>query len=352
MRGLVICRAFDPARWDDLRPGPAVQSGRWLSVMLSRLPGEPLVAYSDGPAGAVGFVGAVISDPEAYEAYNPWMILRRPEPVFEEVHARGPVAAGLGDAPGDLLPSAVLAAPGYIGDPAGPGGADPEAVRRILAGVCGWAREAGLATVSVLYTTPAGSAVVEPAVAALGGASFDLTSRGVLRVTWPDWAGRLAALPRRRREIQRQLRRLDEAGGTVSVLDPRPVFDEVIEARCALLRWYGQPVEESGERRRLRSLVDAFGAGALLFATRLEGRLVACALFVAHRRTLQNVYAGTTSEGRDTAFAHLAATYYEPARFVSRERFDLIDYSVGHAGTKRFQGCEFVPMRGHLISLR
>jgi len=185
-----------------------------------------------------------------------------------------------------------------------------------------------------------------------GPSNHDLTSRGVLRVTWPDWAGRLAALPRRRREIQRQLRRLDEAGGTVSVLDPRPVFDEVIEARCALLRWYGQPVEESGERRRLRSLLDAFGAGALLFATRLESRLVACALFVAHGRTLQNVYAGTTSEGRDTAFAHLAATYYEPARFVSRERFDLIDYSVGHAETKRFQGCEFVPMRGHLISLR
>lgn len=351
MKGVFVSRAFDAARWDELRPAPAVQSARWLDVMLSRLPGEPLMVLSDGP-DAVGFTGAVISDPDAYEAYNPWLILRGPQPVFEEVHARGRAAPSLDDDPGHLLPGVVLTAPGYIGDPAGPGAGQTEAVCRCLAGICGWAREAGLTTVSVLYTTPAGSAVVEPAVARLGGESFCLTSRGVLRVTWRDWAGRLAALPGRRREIRRQLRRLDDAGCTVSPLHPGPVLDEIVAARCALLAWYGQPFDAGGERRRLRSLLSSFGPDALLFATQRAGRIIACALFVAHGRTLQNVYAGTTAEGRQTPYAHLAATYYAPARYVSQERFDVIDYSVGHAETKRFQGCEFMLMRGHVISLR
>jgi hypothetical protein len=352
MSGLQVSRAFDPARWDELSPAAAVHSSRWLNVMLSRLPGEPLMVVCDGPGGAVGFTGAVVTEPDAYEAYNPWLILRGPRPVFEEVHAKGRAAPRIGDAPGELLPGAVLTAPGYIGDPAGPGAGDQEAVRRCLAGVCEWARQQGLATVSLLYTTRYAGAAVEAAVTRLGGDSFDLTSRGVLRVTWTDWAGRLAALPRRRKEIARQLRRLDDAGCTVSPMDPRPVIDEVVAARCALLAWYEQPYDYGREQQRLRSLLSSFGPDAALFTTARSGKIIACALFVAHGRTLQNVYAGTTPQGRETPYAHLAATYYAPAAYASADRFDVIDYSIGHAETKRFQGCEFTPMRGHVISLR
>ncbi|MFE4822133.1 hypothetical protein ACFRFU_38040 [Streptomyces sp. NPDC056704] len=348
-----VSAAFDVARWDQLRPGPAVQGGRWLSSMLSRLPGEPVtVLHGDGD-GEVGFTGAVITDANAYEAYNPWMILRRPEPVFPEVHASGRrVAARLGDEPEDMIPSLLLAAPGYLGDPVGPAAHRPEAVTECLSGVCAWARRAGLATVSVLYTTPAGSAVVEPAVAALGGASFDLTARSMMRVTWCDDTEFLGGLPRRRRiEVQRQLRRLSALGCVVGPGDARMRFDEVIEGRCELLRWYGQPVDEAGERRRLSTLIDTFGADLLLFTVEADGHVVAHALFVADGRTLQNVYVGTTKKGRDTPYAHLAATYHAPMRQATRDRFDWIDYGVGHADTKRVQGCDAVPLRGHLIPL-
>lgn len=356
MRATTVSDTFDAARWDALRPGTVVQGGRWLSTMLSRLPGRPVTAVHAGPDGlddAVGFVGAVVEDPEAYEAYNPWLILRAPQPVFEEVYASGrQVAPQLGDAPERMLPGLVLTAPGYIGDPVGPAAGQPEEVRACLAGICAWARSAGLATVTVLYTTPAGSAVLEPAVAALGGESFDLTTRSAREVTWTDAEGFRQAISRRHRaEMNRQLNRLADLGAELGQADPAARFEEVIEGRCELVRWYGQPVDEAGERRRLRTLIDTFGPDLRLYTTEREGRIVAHSLFVLQNRTLQNIYTGTTESGRNTPFAHLAATYHEPMLSASSEHLDRIDYSIGHGSTKRLQGCRAVPLRGHLIPL-
>ncbi|MFI6444123.1 GNAT family N-acetyltransferase [Kitasatospora sp. NPDC050543] len=356
MRATTVSDTFDAARWDALRPGTAVQGGRWLSTMLSRLPGRPVTAVHAGPdgaRGAVGFVGAVVEDPEAYEAYNPWLILRGPEPVFKEVYASGrQVAPQLGAAPERMLPGLVLTAPGYLGDPVGPAAGRPEEVLACLAGVCAWARSAGLATVTVLYTTPAAASTVEPAVAALGGESFDLTTRSVREVTWTDAEGFRQAIGRRRRaEMKRQLNRLAELGAEVGQGDPEARFEEVIEARCELVRRYGQPVDEAGERRRLRTLIDTFGPDLRLYTTERAGRIVAHSLFLAQNRTLQNIYTGTTEQGRDTPFAPLAATYHAPMSSASSERLDRIDYGIGHGSTKRLQGCRAIPLRGHLIPL-
>jgi hypothetical protein len=347
----VIRRAFDPERWDALGPTAAMQSGRWLGSMLSRLPGAPVTAIHGRGDEAVGFVGAVVDDPAAYEAYNPWRILRGPRPVFEEVHRGGHrIARHLGPEPTAMLPSLVLASPGYCGDPVGPAGTQDRAVTECLRRVCRWAWRQGIRTVAVLYTAPRAAPVVSAAVAALGGETFDLTSRSVRRVTWPDGDGFRAALGRRRSELRRQFRSLNAHGCTVDPVPVGSVFDEVVTARCELLHWYGQPADEAGEARRLRTLVTTFGTGLRLWATRRYGRLVACALFLAHGRTLHNVHVGTTALGRDTPFAHLAATYHGPMRDVSNREFDVIDYGIGHADTKRLQGCETVPLRGHLIT--
>jgi hypothetical protein len=347
----VISETFDAERWDALCPATSVQGSRWIAAMLSRLPGRPLMAVTEGADGGVGFVGAVVEHADAYEAYNPWRILRGPEPVFAEVYAAGrPVAPHLGAAPEAMLPSAVLVAPGYLGDPVGPGGGRVAEVQACLGRICAWAWSAGLATVAVLYTTPAGSAVVEPAVAALGGESFDLTVRSVHPVRWRDGAEFLAAIGGRRTEVRRQLRALDGLGATVGTVELADHVDGVIEARCELLRRYGQPVDEAGERRRLRLLMATFGPDLLLWATERDAALVACALFLAQDRVLRNIYAGTTRQGRATPYAHLAATYHAPMRDVGCDRFDLIDYGIGHWDTKRFQGCTAVPLRGHLIS--
>jgi hypothetical protein len=342
---------FDGAAWDRLRPGAAVQGGRWLRSMLSRLPGEPVTVRYDGPDGALALTGAVIRDGEAYEAYNPWAILRRAEPVFPEAECSvRRVLPQLGDGREEILPGLLLVAPGYLGDPVGPAADRPASVRQCLADVCAWAGRADLATVSVLYTTPSAARVLAPAVAALGGESFGLTTRSMMRVTWDDEEGLAAGRSKRRRiEVQRQLRRLAELGCAVGTADPGALFDEVVEARCALLRWYGQPADGTAERRRLRTLIDSFGSDLLLCTAHQDGRLIAHALFVSDRRTLQNVYVGTTEAGRGTPYAHLAVTYHEPMRRATRERYDWIDYGVGHGDTKRRQGCEAVSLTGHVI---
>ncbi|MFC9931567.1 GNAT family N-acetyltransferase [Streptomyces sp. NPDC127190] len=344
---------FDGAGWDRLGPGAAVQGSRWLRSMISRLPGEPVTVRYDGPNGALAFTGAVVRDGDAYEAYNPWAILRRKDPVFPEAECSAPrVLPQLGDGQEEILPGLLLVAPGYLGDPVGPAAHHPESMQQCLAEVCAWARGAGLATVSVLYTTPAASRVLAPAVGALGGDSFDLTTRSMMPVTWDDEEGLAAVRSRRRRfEVQRQLRRLAEHGCVIGTGDPDELFDEVVEGRCALLRWYGQPADEAAERRRLRTLIDSFGKDLLLYTAHHDGRLIAHALFVSDMRTLQNVYTGTTEAGRTIPYAPLAVTYHEPMRRATRERYDWIDYGVGHGDTKRLQGCGAVPLTGHVIPL-
>lgn len=346
-----ISTAFDAARWARLRPGAAVQSARWTDTMLSRLPGEPLmVLHEDDDGAGLGFTGAVVTDPAAYEAYNPWTILRADPEVFPAAHAAGRVAPRLGEAADEMLPSAVLVAPGYLGDPVGPAAGRPHAVRDCLAAVRDHAEAAGLATVCVLYTSPDSSGVLEQAMGALGGESFDLTARSVLEVGWEDWADyHSGPRNRRRAEILRQLRRLADAGCEVLRENPEQRFDEVVASRCSLLRHYAQPADEAGERRRLRSLITTFGGDLVLYAVVRNGRLLTQALFVAEGRTLQNVYAGTTDEGRDTSYAHLAATYYAPLMHVTGKEFDRIDYGVGHEATKRLRGCLTIPLRGHLL---
>ncbi|HEX6076717.1 MAG TPA: GNAT family N-acetyltransferase [Micromonosporaceae bacterium] len=348
----VVLTKFDAERWQCLDPGSPVQSGPWVRIMLSRLPGDPLMVVLERADGALGFTGAVVSDPGAYEAYNPWAILRRQKPVFGEAHTAGRVPPAIADQAEALLPGVVLVAPGYLGDPVGPLADRPDAVREGLTGVVDWARGEGMSSVSVLYTSLDAAAVVGWAVARLGGATFPLTSRFTLPVSWSHWQEYVADLPKdHRNEPGRQMRRLSEGGCTVTCEAPELAFDDIVAARCELLRWCRQPVDESDERYQLASLIDAFGSDLLLFATRRDGELLSGGLFLAYGRTLLNVYTGTTVQGRQTPFAHLAATYHGPVGFVTQERFDVIDYGVGHGDTKRLQGCQELPMYGHVIPL-
>jgi predicted N-acyltransferase len=321
--------------------------------MLSRLPGDPLMAVLERSDGAVGFTGAVVTTRSGYEPYNPWAILRGPEPVFAEVHATGRVLPEVGDQPEALLPGVVLVAPGYLGDPVGPLADRPDAVRECLSGVVDWARGEGMSSVSVLYTSPDATAVIEPAITGLGGGTFPLTSRYTLPVTWSDWQEYIADLPEDRRSgPNRQMRRLSDNGCTVACEEAESVFDDILAARCDLLSWYGQPVDAVGERHRLASLLDAFGSDLMSFSTRQGGELLSCGLFLKYRRTLLRVYTGTTGRGRQMPYAHLAATYYGPIGFATQELFDVIDYGVGHGDNKRLQGCQELPLHGHVIPLR
>lgn len=197
-----IVEGFDPTAWAPLRTSSPLQSGAWLGMMHTRLPGT---VHTVTRGDQLGFLGTVVDRPEAYEAYNPYAILWRDPPVFElaEPDERAQALARLAPDPGELLPAFVLVVPGYYGNPAGSAADHPEAVRACLGDVLEWCRGKGIAGLYVLYTDDLATGTGR-AVAELGGARFPLTTRWSLDVRWDDWEGYLATLPgARRRKIRR-----------------------------------------------------------------------------------------------------------------------------------------------------
>ncbi|MFE9475479.1 hypothetical protein [Streptomyces griseofuscus] len=83
----------------------------------------------------------------------------------------------------------------------------------------------------MLYTTSAASQVLAPVGGALGGDSFELTTRSAMPVTYDDEG--LAAVRSKRRciEVRRQLRRLAEHGCVVGSGGPYEPFVEFVGAR-------------------------------------------------------------------------------------------------------------------------
>src|SRR6266702_1514056 len=88
-----IVRGLDLAAWRDLQPRSALHDEAWLSVMSSRLPGE---VFTVTLGEDLGFCAVLVSDPDAYEAYNPYAVLWREPPVFA-LPGRAWRAAGLPD---------------------------------------------------------------------------------------------------------------------------------------------------------------------------------------------------------------------------------------------------------------
>lgn len=344
----LVSPGFDEAAWSAVPVSSALHSTRWLRAMASRVPGAPhTVTHQSGLA----LFGAVVTDPDAYEAYNPYAVLWRDPPVFDvaDPAARRDGLAGLGGTVDRLLPALVLVAPGYDGDPAGPAADDPAVLTECLRDVVDWAREHGLGGVYPLYTR---SPAVTGAVAALGGASFPLTSRWALPVWWDDWESYLDGLGgKRRREIARQRRRLAESGGVLGPVALAERFAEVLDCRCALLRRYGQHADVTAERARLSRLREAFGDDLDVHGVFHDGALVACSVSVRHGRSAHVVYAGATDAGHALPYAHFGAVFYAVVERTGRDQLDEVDYGIGHGEGKALRGCAHRALSGHAIGL-
>lgn len=348
---LRVASGFDAAAWHRLLPAePAtpLHDPAWLTVMCSRLPGE-LVTVTRG--AELGFCGAIVSDPQAYEAYNPHALLWRDPPVFELANERQrrDALAGLNVSVRTTLPALVLVAPGYCGDPAGSSAGDPTAIASFLSAALRWCEQRGLAGLHILYS---GTDAVSKAVADLGGASYPVTSRYLLPVRWDDWQGYLRGLPARRaREVSRQLRRAAQAGVTPARLDPDSEFDAILHGRCALLRRYGQDADVDAERRRLRGLIEAFGNRLTAYGAMQAGNVVACAVGLRSGRSMNVIFSGATDAGHRLPYAHFLATYYAPVIHHTRGDLAEIDYGIGHGAGKVLRGCVARQLYGHAFGV-
>nr|WP_042187349.1 GNAT family N-acetyltransferase [Kibdelosporangium sp. MJ126-NF4]CEL18018.1 hypothetical protein [Kibdelosporangium sp. MJ126-NF4]CTQ90754.1 hypothetical protein [Kibdelosporangium sp. MJ126-NF4] len=326
---------FDQDRWSRLALGSPLHDPEWIAIMMSRLPGKP---YTVTVGDELGFVGVLVDDPEAYEAYNPYAILWRDPPVFDLTNPDGrrDKLAELGHLPEWTLPALALVVPGYLGDPAGKAATDVAVIGDCLNDVTRWARDKGLRGVHVLYTE--GEAVGE-AVAKLGGSTYPTTSRTVIPVWWADWDGYLLGLqPKRRREIERQARRIAEAGLELRRIDPVEFTDDILAGRAALLTRYGQTVDPVAERTRLTRLIQAFGDRLQCYGALIDGHAVASCVGLRHDRKLQILMSGATDRGHELPFAHFAGTFYAPIQDADRAGLDEIDYGIGHSAGKILRG--------------
>ncbi len=344
-----VVEGFDRVAWSGLTSSSPLLSADWLEVMSSRLPG---VVHTLTEERGVGFVGAVVTAPGAYEAYNPYTILWRDPPVFELTNTgirRQELMAEPVD-PARVLPALVLAAPGYLGDPAGGAAGSPEAVRSCLVGARDWAAGRGLASVHLLYCGDTDT--MDRATEGLDAVRFPLTTRWRLPVWWDDWDGYLDGVKRsRRREIQREVRRAEESGVTARRIDVAGHLDEIIQARCALLAAYGQTADEPAETHRLRGLLRTFGRELTAYAAYHGDDLAAVSVCVRHGRSVHVVYTGTTALGRQLPFAHFLATFYAVIRHAGRAELDEIDYGIGHGAGKRLRGCQGRPTYGYALGV-
>jgi len=344
-----VVSGFDRDAWSAFPSTSPLTTADWLSVMITRLPGEVFTAVRDGE---LGFVGALVTDPDAYEAYNPYALLLRDPPVFggTDSAARSRALSELRASAATVLPALVLVAPGYLGDPVGPARQAPDVLADCLQDVFAWGTRHTVVSCHVMYTQQTTKAVAA-AVAKLGGATYPLTSRWQLPVGWQGWDDYLMQRSgTRRAKIRRELRRCAAEGVSWGRLDVERHFERIVEARCGLLLHYRQQVDEAGERRRLRDLASRFGTRLLCFGASRHGDLLAVVVCVRHGRSLTVVYSGASDAGFATPYAHFVAAYYAVIQSVGPADLDEIDYGIGHGEEKSLRGCRPAPLHGHVVA--
>src|SRR5439155_5958507 len=124
---------------------PLYATARWLQAMQSRIAGRPRAFFlRRGGRPEIGLFGAIVSDPDCYEAFNAYLILLGEPPVFpltEPAIAARTLVRSQTPAPPEWFPNLVVMFPGYQCFPVGPQAGDPAAVARLVAEVVGWGRE-------------------------------------------------------------------------------------------------------------------------------------------------------------------------------------------------------------------
>lgn len=339
---------FNAGEWALLATRSPMHSVSWLRAMTSRLPGEVYTIVSDRD---VGFIGTIVENVDAYEAYNPAAIFWRHEPVFSvsNPERRIEYLRSIRGALPPTLPALVLVAPGYVGDPAGGSAFDERAIADTLAEIIDWARAKKLNSLHILYTT---NQTIQSAVRKTNGVTYSLSTRSILNVKWDDWDGYLASLSSKKRvEFRKEWRR---AAGELSFDEHSPgkYINDIVQGRCAVLERYGQDASSDAELARLRSLITAFGTNLVAYGGLSDGRLVTSCLCLRDGRCLNVLYSSITEMGRTVPYAHLAATYYAVIRHNPKAICEVIDYGIGHRETKESRGCTPIELHGHAISLK
>ena len=360
--------------WDQtVGPVPATLRRRWITLAEARIPGGAHtfaltdvaltdVARSDvartgqepdRPGGqlSVAVVGGVMEAASGHVRFDPYQVLSG-RSVHEGVVAQGP-HPWKDLAPEDVFPCGLLMFPNYETTPVGPGRDDPKAVRRFVGGLVDWAREQGLASIAALFLRQDCPEFHQ----ALRETGFDLVpmvDRCDLAVTWSDFDGYLAGLPRKRRfAVRRELREIAERDVVLSERTLNHDEPELLRLRAQLVTKYGGTPDLEREAGSLRHLREHFGDRNLVVVeARLGTDLLSFSIFIRDGAHWTVLMSGTDHERPDASFTYFATMFYRPAQLAPAEGITSIAYGLGTVQAKKLRGCDLNPLSAAALLLR
>ncbi|MEU7411090.1 GNAT family N-acetyltransferase [Streptomyces sp. NPDC042638] len=327
--------------WDDRLGGnaPATLRRRWITLAEGRIPGGARTFALPGTCGdEVALVGGVMTEPTGHVRFDPHRVLSGGS-VADGVVPDGPHPwAGL---PAErVFPGCLLMFPNYETAPAGPGAHDPRALHAYVAALLAWCRAEGLRSVSALFLRPDHPEFLD-ALAEAGFAVVPMVERCDMEVTWQDFDGYVASLPRKRRfAVRRELRDIAAADVTVTERTLRDEEPELIDLRAQLVTKYGGVPDARREAGSLRHLREHFGErNVLVVEARQRGRLLSFTLLVRDGDQWTVLMSGTDYTHPDASFTYFATMFYRPAELAPEYGIRSFAYGLGTLQAKRLRGC-------------
>jgi len=348
-------------QWPDLATGGSLLSSpAWIRALSGRGNKRTItiVVSADGEP-RVAALATVRSEPEPGQFYDLHHVLISPAPALpltEAARAARTELAGSAPPAEHWVPSLVVMLPGYECEPVGPGRDDARLLGELTDAACRWAAEQDLRSVAFLYTRPDAKSLAAA-----------LTERGFvgmpLSLTWdlvvPDggFTGYLASLSsKRRREAQRELARVADAGVRIRHLDHDETSTEPVRAamtalRSQLVRKYRGYADEQGERAKLDMLIrDVCSDRAHVVAALADDHMVGFALFAPYGATWYCLATGFDYADPRSRLCYFATLFYAAVPVAAQGGARSLGYGQGSGHAKRSRGCVGTPLAGWMRS--
>jgi hypothetical protein len=348
-------------QWPELAVGgPLLASPGWLRSMSGRL-GDQMITFlvSEHGTARLAALASVQSAPQPQEFFDLHHVLitaSRGLPLTARARAARAELSAEAPGPEHWTPSLVVMLPGYECVPVGPGKDDATLLGALVDGACRWAWQRDLRAVAFLYTRPEATSLAST----LTGRDFEevpLSLTWELRVPADGMAGYLRALSAKRRgEVLREMRRIDDAGVQLRVIEAGvelapSVLDTLATLRCQLVRKYRGTADEDIERYRLSMAVTDVAPGrACVILAQAGDTPVGFTLFGSHGTAWHGLGAGYDYTDPRSRLTYFATLFYAAVPAAAAAGARTLCYGQTSAKAKLSRGCVGIPLTGWLAS--